>query len=107
MAKAPPTSRLAALRQAAGYSTHALGKLAGVPQPMVWRFEHGTTPKGLVAAFKLAAALGVAVTDIWPDLPVVGPPQPTTAPQRRQRNAANSDTRQRTTAKKSPRKSKR
>ena len=82
MAKAPPVSRLTALRQAAGLSTHALGKLAAVPQPMVWRFEHGTTPKGLVAAFKLAAALGVAPQDIWPDLPVVGKARPHPRPQR-------------------------
>lgn len=99
MAKAPPTSRLAALRQAAGYSTHALGKLAGVPQPMVWRFEHGTTPKGLVAAFKLAAALGVAVTDIWPELP-----QP--APQHRPVRPASGRSSSRRPAQKTPRRGK-
>ncbi len=77
----PPPHRLRQLRAARGLTGLALAKLADVPQPQVWRFEHGTTPKGLVAAFKLAAALGVAVTDIWPELP-----QP--APQQRRRAVA-------------------
>jgi transcriptional regulator with XRE-family HTH domain len=104
---AKSSNRLARLRAAAGLSTHALGKLAGVAQPLVWRFEHGTTPKGLVAAYKLAAALGVRVPDIWPELPVVGTRRPTPSPQPRLPGGAKRRTTPRTNAQVSRGKSKR
>lgn len=70
------TCRLQRLRQRAGLSQRGLGQAAGVAQPLISRFEDGTTPKGLVAAYKLAAALGCAVTDIWPELPQRLPKHP-------------------------------
>jgi transcriptional regulator with XRE-family HTH domain len=60
-------SRLKALREAAGYSTRELADAAGIGLVQIWRFEHGTGPKGLKPALALAAALRCKVTDIWPD----------------------------------------
>jgi transcriptional regulator with XRE-family HTH domain len=61
-------SNLRTLRLARGLSTHALAKLAGVPQVQVWRYDaDGAAPKGLKPALALAAALHCKVTDIWPE----------------------------------------
>jgi transcriptional regulator with XRE-family HTH domain len=86
-------SRLKALREAAGYSTRELADAAGIGLVQIWRFEHGTGPKGLKPALALAAALRCKVTDIWPDAkPVVGARRPHPRPQHAQSEGASMGT---------------
>jgi transcriptional regulator with XRE-family HTH domain len=85
----PKPSNLKALREAAGLSTYALARLSHVKQPQVWRYERMAAPKGLKSVLAIAAALGVSLTAIWPEVApttVVGLPTP--RPQHRQRRGA-------------------
>jgi transcriptional regulator with XRE-family HTH domain len=60
---------LARLRKARGLSQPKLAALAGISQPVLWRYERGDNePKGLKSALALAAVLRCKVTDIWPHL---------------------------------------
>lgn len=85
--KPPVVPPLAALRKARGLTQPQLARLAGISQPVLWRYERGDNePKGLRSALALAAVLRVKVTTIWPHL------APTTAPQHRRPTAARSGT---------------
>jgi transcriptional regulator with XRE-family HTH domain len=59
--------QLAALRKARGLTQPQLAELAGISQPVLWRYERGDNEPGLRYALALAAVLKVKVTDIWPD----------------------------------------
>lgn len=60
--------RLAALREARGWSINQLAREASLNQSTVWRVESGLTKKpGIEIASKLANALGVPVEDLMPE----------------------------------------
>lgn len=64
----PIPCALAAVRKSRGLTQGQLGDLVGLTQPHLCNLEHGVAPKGLLSAYKLAAALRCSVEDIWPGL---------------------------------------
>ena len=65
---------LRAWRLARGLTQVELARRAGIPQPMVSRFETGThEPKGLITALALARVLDVPVSELWEESPTVAP----------------------------------
>ena len=73
MAYAPKTkkkpSRLAVFRIAAGFTQEQLADRAGISRPAVANIETGKHKARPLTARALAAALGVDVTDLFPEAP--------------------------------------
>jgi transcriptional regulator with XRE-family HTH domain len=54
--------RVSELRERRGWSQHELSYRAGVPQPTIWRLEHGKIQNvSVVVVRRLAKAFGVGV----------------------------------------------
>lgn len=54
-----PSAALRAYRKRGGFTQRDLAKKSGIPQPHIAAMESGKRPIGLIAAKKLALALGV------------------------------------------------
>lgn len=70
----PIPCALATVRRSRGLTQRQLANLVGLTQPSLSHIEHGMAPKGLISAYKLAAALDCDVSDIWPGLGVARQP---------------------------------
>lgn len=57
--------RIRALRQLKKISQRELGRAAGISQAHVWRIELGKSDMSLAVAERIAAALDVAVADLF------------------------------------------
>jgi ribosome-binding protein aMBF1 (putative translation factor) len=62
-------SRLRALREAAGLSINALGRVAGIDDGFLSRLEAGESACGLETVVKIGAALGVELKILVPEAP--------------------------------------
>jgi DNA-binding XRE family transcriptional regulator len=55
---APSATSIRQIRILAGATQHELGRLVGVTQPTICRWEHGKPPRGWVARTQLNHVLG-------------------------------------------------
>ena len=66
-------ARLKELRRSRGYSQAALAEAASVSTSYITRLENGLVAPGIDLVARLAAALGVAITDLLPSSPPTDP----------------------------------
>lgn len=66
-------ARLKELRRTRGFSQAALADAANISTSYVTRLENGLVAPGIDLVARLAAALGVAITDLLPSAPPTDP----------------------------------
>jgi len=65
-------TRIRALRKQAGWSLAELSQKSGLALGTLSKIEHGKAGSNLSTHQKLAGAFGIALTDLYEDLPVLG-----------------------------------